>query len=987
MQHDLENLGPGGFQDLVAALMVAEFGARLRSLGAGRDGGRDMLLEGSLDWTGQSRAKGADLRPLPQPAAPVGHPEVWSGYSVFQAKHRSHLSARPIDNARWLWQEIRKELELWTMPGPGRNRSPDHLVFVTNVPLSPAPGNGGLALIERGLDEYRAKLEDNSRDVDARERRARLARLNRMQHIRVIDGNEVDALVSVNGSVRQSFNALLTPGDVFASLAELLGLMDEGALAETLMRHARVTLARDGEISFDEAGGPMGKSIPIDRVAIDLPIHTGAGGEEQTLLRYVLERGERVLRPQTTLHQGPRHLVVTGPMGNGKTTMSKFLVQAYRASILQDSNGLGESASSALTGVDDRLRQLGLNGMPKHRRWPMRVDLAAFAEDEGQSEQTLLRYISHLISRRTSQEVKPAHMDTWMARWPWFLVLDGLDEVTEPRTRRSIIDRVLDLVNDADNRNLDLLVVLTTRPVGYTEDIAPNLFEQVDLAPLPIEAALAYGRNVVRARLGEDHEDVPRIERALSKAAATENTKELMVTPLQVLILTIIIEAAGPLPPDRFALFWGYYETVARRERGKAGSLKEILDAHYPSITLLHERVGFELHLRSQSSEHATATMSSEELRDLIAAVLVKDGHDPDGADADLVEEIRKACLQRLLLIRAHNDGVGFDVRALQEMMAGRFLTTGPDNLVATRLRKLASHHHWRIPWIFAAGRVFADSQPHRRDQIVEIVMGVDDDASWRLGIVTPVGPDLALDLAVDGGARKHPRVRKPLLDHALKLFDGIQPKDALSTTRLLLRAAGASSEARSTVASAFRTALGGNSTSRQLAHSLQSLIPIAADEVSASEDVRMLASVKSARRTDDRPDPGPDLWWSGVLSEAKRLAESGKAGAPAAYLAIKSVAVLRATFPPGVASSSQSHASEAEARHEGSPIAAPFFDVEVRDPILLGLEDPHTARLVEDLLRELTYQDPNVAQRLRDWVLAVRTGVAWEREELDTSA
>lgn len=992
VQHALETLGPTGFQDLAASLAMAEFGARLIPLGAGRDGGRDMYYEGSLDWTGRSRAtEPADTPPLAAQdraalAAPLGHPDVWLGYTVFQVKHHTPLAAQPIENARWLWTQMRGELEAWTKPDSKRARTPDHLVFVTNVPLSPDPIHGGWTHIEKGLDGYRENLEDNTRDTGASDARLRqLSRLNRIKHIRVIDGTTTDMLISVNDGVRRSFSALLTVGDVFASLGELIGFMDDSTLFDTLLRHAKVTMSGDRQIAFDEAGAPAAGTLAIDDVAIDLPITTGSG-QDETLVSYVLDRGDRILHPRATLHQGPRHLVVTGPMGNGKTTMSKLLVQAYRASLLKGNTNLGQSAAAAIDGIEDRLKIMGREGLPRHRRWPMRVDLAAFAEEEGQTEKSLLRHIADLISTRTTHTVKPAHVDTWMRRWPWFLILDGLDEVTEPQTRRSVIRRVMELVDGADNDDLDLFVVMTTRPVGYTENIAPRLFEQVDLGPLPLDVAVRYGRSVTRARLGEDHEAIPRVDRGLDRAAAAENTRELMVTPLQMLILTVIIESSGPLPPDRFALFWGFYDAVSKRERIKLGSLKEILDAHLDNITILHERIGYELHLRSQLSENATSTMSSEELRDLIADVLRDDGHDPDGVDRELVEAIRKACLQRLLLIRAHKDGVGFDVRALQELMAGRHLSTGPDEVVTSRLRNLAAHPHWRIPWIFAAGRVFADSQPHRRDQVVAIVREVDEGAEWRLGRVSPVGPGLALDLAVDGGARKHPRVRKPLLDHAVTLFDAPAPADPRATTRLLLRAAGASPEARLQVSAALRVALGGTASARATAVAVQELMRSVAGEVSASDDVRMLAVVKSAGPTGRSDAPEPDRWWDEALARVEDSRVRGVEGAEWAARALAGLYLLRPAFTPEATAPEQWEEAARALRDRDVPdgLEGVRFEVEVRGPILVALDKPAAAALLEALLLDLPFQDPDTVIRLRDWVLAVRLGVAWEDEQLD---
>lgn len=154
-----------------------------------------------------------------------------------------------------------------------------------------------------------------------------------------------------------------------------------------------MTLSGDRQITFDEAGAPAARTLAIDDVAIDPPITTSSG-QDETLVNYVLDRGVRILSPRATLHQGPRHRVVTGPMGNGKTTMSKLLVQAYRPALLMDNPDLGPLGAAAVDGIEDRLKKMGREGLPRHRRWPMRVDLAAFAEDEGQTEKSLLRHMA-----------------------------------------------------------------------------------------------------------------------------------------------------------------------------------------------------------------------------------------------------------------------------------------------------------------------------------------------------------------------------------------------------------------------------------------------------------------------------------------------------------------------------------------------------------------------------------------------------------------
>lgn len=121
--YDLESIGPAGFQDLSAALVLAELGSRAHVMGSGRDGGRDLYVRGRLNF-----------------AAGDADADVWDGYTVVQIKQKETISARPAENAAWLWQQMRRELEDWADPDRRRDPLPDYLLFVTNVRLPQSPG-------------------------------------------------------------------------------------------------------------------------------------------------------------------------------------------------------------------------------------------------------------------------------------------------------------------------------------------------------------------------------------------------------------------------------------------------------------------------------------------------------------------------------------------------------------------------------------------------------------------------------------------------------------------------------------------------------------------------------------------------------------------------------------------------------------------------------------------------------------------------------
>lgn len=101
-------------------------------------------------------------------------------------------------------------------------------------------------------------------------------------------------------------------------------------------------------MDFDEAGGEP-KGVPIHEVVTDLPT-TNNTGQRGTFVGTVLDRGEHVLKPSITTIEGPRHLIVTGAPGNGKSTISRFVVQAYRAALVSGGTDLGVEHREAIRG-------------------------------------------------------------------------------------------------------------------------------------------------------------------------------------------------------------------------------------------------------------------------------------------------------------------------------------------------------------------------------------------------------------------------------------------------------------------------------------------------------------------------------------------------------------------------------------------------------------------------------------------------------------
>lgn len=872
---DLSRFDTGGFQDLAAALAIAEFGHEVRSMGSGRDGGRDLAHEGKLRWTtpGLEGEQSAD------------------GYTVFQSKFNIAPSKNHGDNVVWLWDAVRDELRDWAKK-KDRKRVPKTLVFVTNVALTPYPESGGFDVLTAKVERYIArsqKLPDRTYDEEEKADLRRQARkLAQIDQVFFWDLHQIDALVNAHPEVRQAFNAFLTAGDVLAAIPELLGLIPESELESALRDHARTMLLTGGRVYFDEAGESGSAGLPVHKVVVDLPVLTssevssGAGKKRrESAISYLLERSGRMLKPTLTQVTRPRHVVLTGQPGNGKSTLSKMVVQAYRAAFLRESESLSEDQRLLISETDSALQELGIPA-PMYPRWPVQINLAEYAQNDAiEFASTLIRRIARDVSAKSDVgSIAPNLLSRWRNRWPWLLILDGLDEVVDPLVRNKIIEQVVEFANNSEAEGADVFILLTTRPLGFDEKIGDGLFERIDLASLTPENALEYGKKVTSVRLSGDLDRRDTVIERLTVAAADDAFENLLRTPLQVLILSIIVERSGELSPDRFSLFDGYFHTILAREKQKIGGHSALIRDHDPLIREIHQQVGITLQTRAESAATTNPVISGQELQDITWTAMEQYGFHPGATDHHLLKKLQNAATHRLVLLAPHgSEGYGFDVRSLQEYMASLFITSAVDATIARRLRTIGASPHWRHTWLFAAGGLFVRPGRHLQELVVEVIESIDGDAADRLGSSYPAGPRLALDVLDDGMARARPLWLGRLIDQAFRpgaVSLGLSVNDLVST---LVRTASANQNSRNTVASALRAQLGSTGPAGKLAKAVCDYWVAVCDDLGVDDRrVRGIAHVKPEKRsstTSAAIAPASECPVDGLAHEDRALAQA----------------------------------------------------------------------------------------------------------------
>lgn len=746
VDHDLTRLGSREFEHLTQALAIQILGSAVQAFGDGPDGGREAEFHGALTY------------PLPNPDGP------WNGHGVLQAKFLQRPRGTTQDTS-WFLNQVRSELRQWANPKSKRAHEgalPDYLLFSTNVVLSADPETGGIDSFKRIAKELVTELQLPIRDI------------------RVWHFDQMCRYLDAYPTIRQTYSALTTPGDVLFRLRELVE-GTAGDLGEFLANHSAKELATDQWVKLGQAGEPDNQRLPLAELAIDPTASYAANDgthESVAAVGHIISHGDTVLRPSS--RKGPHHIALIGGPGQGKSTVGQILCQAYRVALLKDAvDRLDDETMEVLTGFSDQIQRLGLS-IPAARRWPIRINLSEYADAMAGGEVvSILRYISSEISRRTP-DITPIQLRAWLRAWPWLLVLDGLDEVASPQARDAVMERVHDFLLEATSADADVLIVATSRPQGYREEFSPKRYVHMRLEPLAAEDAVSYAAQLTQLRHRGDPETADRVLQRLEEASEEELTARLMTTPLQVTIMAILLERRERVPQQRYRLFYDYYQAIYNREANKPGPTARLIDDHRNAVNHLHERAGLLLQMRSEHDGESDASLSRDELFQIIEEHLITEGFE-DTDSRTLATRMVDAAMRRLiLLIPRKQDSIGFDVRSLQEFMAARAIVSEDAEETSKFLIAIAASAHWRNTWLLAAGQIFHE-RPGLRDRLVTLLDEIQ--AENEVSLFIKPGSSLAVDLLRDDVAAKAPRFLRVLTKQALELLE--DPLEEFECTEL----------------------------------------------------------------------------------------------------------------------------------------------------------------------------------------------------------
>lgn len=606
-----ERLGDHDFQQLVGALLTLRFTDYVPLPLRQSDGGRD----------------GVD------PVRRIVYQVKWS------------VTGREKDPVSWLDAEVTGEAEKIKRLATEGTRQ---YILVTNVPSTGKPRTGT-------FDKLNAKLDAHSKELGL--------------EMSCLWREAIDPMVdSAPSETKWAYAEMLAGWDLIRYLiSEQSAAAKDSGLRELLHKVAAAQWDEDDRIKFSQVEldrehlTELFVDVPAERIHV--PSRVATSPRDATALGGAATYVARKSPYPFTL--------VRGAPGQGKSTLSQFICQTFRAAF-----------------VPAQTARNGELGEVKEPRFPIRFDLGDYAawmqgyDVFDQSDATPLKkgkrraaaqamiesFLAELITHASGRGwVTATEVQELFDRVPSLVVLDGLDEVGNVADRRRVVKEIDLFCARGKSYAVEPKVVVTTRPnsAGLAEP-NPDIFEIISLSPLDATLRDQYLRKwcAVHNVRGNDSKTLRR--------NFTEKTREpyigdLAGNPMQLTILLYLLQQHGDATPSqRTELYDAYMSLLLTREANKH---PESVRKHRADLMEIVPFLGWYLQSRAEEDGHS-GRMAYEEVE-----AAMKHFQRTYGKPEDVVDELFEAATDRLWALTSKEEGTfEFEVLSLREYFAARYL-------------------------------------------------------------------------------------------------------------------------------------------------------------------------------------------------------------------------------------------------------------------------------------------------------------------------
>jgi hypothetical protein len=357
-------------------------------------------------------------------------------------------------------------------------------------------------------------------------------------------------------------------------------------------------------------------------------------------------------------------IVLEGAPGQGKSTVTQYVAQLYRMSLLGN--------TAALDRVPSAHR-------PSSWRIPIRVELRDYASwvngddpfrpgnrtdsPDPSLEQFLAGHIRHFSS---SPAFVVEDLRAVLRVSAAIVILDGLDEVPDVDARRHVVTLLEEGLRRLEATAASLQVVITSRPAAFANSpgMPASRYFYCSLDNLTKALVEDYSKRWLQVRGISGHEADSFLGVVQSRLASPP-LADLSRNPMQLsILLSLVVTHGSSIPDKRSALFDAYMALAFNREAEKSVMVRTNRDL----LGSVHGYLGWILQAEAEAGENGRITVPR--LRAVLRAYLEQRQLDPN-----LLDDLFGGVVERVVALVSRLEGtLEFEVQPIREYFAAKHL-------------------------------------------------------------------------------------------------------------------------------------------------------------------------------------------------------------------------------------------------------------------------------------------------------------------------
>ncbi len=477
------------------------------------------------------------------------------------------------------------------------------------------------------------------------------------------------------------------------------------------------------------------------------------------------EAGSLSLAEVVRQHQ---YAVLLGNPGSGKTTLGKWLVLQFARAFLEGEANVRVRADLVRPDAEtEEFIDLG------PARLPILIQIADYArarwnEGEVDTKLPLEDFLGQQYNGRKDKPIAltPEAMHALThAYLKWgraLIVLDGLDEVSNPQQRREVMHAIKEFIQAqlrvaVEGEEVGNRVLLTSRIVGYQFDPLTEL-PHYTIENMDGEAIAAFCRNWTNQATKTDEVGTLELAEHLLDVIFNQSHPSVRTLAENPLLLTILVQmqrmdSQQELPTRRVELF------------------SRAAEALYDQRKSFWRQVGISPENLTRGLSAVAAYIQANEATGFAEEDTVRAQLDATFKDRRQTEAVLDAAREVGGVLVAHSEGVyGFLHRSLQEYFAAKFLTEKPDH-VAEQIALRLLNPTWHEPIVLAMGIVSQAGYSANRRRLSEAFICILN-APDPVGDILPRRELLAIEACTEC-KRIPPEVGRQIAEKLLDLYAG----------------------------------------------------------------------------------------------------------------------------------------------------------------------------------------------------------------------